>query len=552
MSGPPIPKDSATIAPARLTRPSRRRGAVSLAAALALLLVGRRPARRPQDKDPLRRQGQRRRDHQSDLAVAEEEAGQNFRRCRRTPSATTWSQFVADMILVSQGRRGQEAGRQRPTFKQRLAFARNKLLMEALLQSTGKAALTDEAMHKVYDEAVKQMGDEQEVHARHILVGTEDEKASKEAEDKIKAIIARLKKGEDFAKLAKEMTEDPSGKAERRRSRLFHQGPDGAGFAEVAFKLDKGQISEPVKTQFGWHVIKVEDKRSKPAPTFDEVKPQIETFVTRKAQAELVDQAARRAPRSSRSYKPSEPPAPSRAATPATGRRSKRDRIRHSEFVMAGARAGAFRSAQARSLNGRRLIASDAPMSTAVSPLAPTARAGHAGDRRRAPRDRRGRHPLRRAAPTCCWRCSTRARPSPASSPGRNARRRRSTGAARSSKAGKARALVVNSGNANAFTGKSGRAGGQAHRRASPPRPRGCKPTEVFLASTGVIGEPLDAAKFDAGDGRPGASARSRGDWLDAAQGDHDHRHLPEGRDRHGAHRQRRRSPSTASPRAPA
>ena len=59
-------------------------------------------------------------------------------------------------------------------------------------------------------------------------------------------------------------------------------------FADAAFKLPKGDISEPVKSQFGWHIIRVEDKRKKPAPDFDTVKPQLEAYVMRKAQAEMV------------------------------------------------------------------------------------------------------------------------------------------------------------------------------------------------------------------------------------------------------------------------
>jgi peptidyl-prolyl cis-trans isomerase C len=134
------------------------------------------------------------------------------------------------------------------------------------------------------------MGQEQEVHARHILIraAAGDDKASKEAEDKIKAVIVRLKQGEDFSKVASEITEDPSGKANGGDLNYFSKEQMVPEFSDTAFKLDKGQISEPVKTQFGWHVIKVEDKRVKPVPKFEEVKPQIEQYVTRKAQADLV------------------------------------------------------------------------------------------------------------------------------------------------------------------------------------------------------------------------------------------------------------------------
>jgi peptidyl-prolyl cis-trans isomerase C len=198
-------------------------------------------------------------------------------------------QFVADMILVSKAAEDKKFG-DSADFKRKLEFARKKLLMEGLLQSVGKQGLTDAAMHQVYDEAVKQIGDEKEVHARHILfrAPTSDDKAGKEAEDKVKAVIARLKKGEDFAKVAGEVTEDPSGKANGGDLGYFTKEQMVPEFSDAAFKLEAGQISEPVKTQFGWHVIKVEEKRTKPAPKFEDVKPQIENFVTRKAQAELV------------------------------------------------------------------------------------------------------------------------------------------------------------------------------------------------------------------------------------------------------------------------
>ena len=267
--------------------PVRSRQSGFYAAFLALLVVAAGPAG-AQDKDPVVAKVNGIEIHQSDLAVAEDEAGQIP---PMSPEAKQdyLMQFVADMILVSKAAEEKKLG-DGPEFKRKVEFARKKLLMENLLQSVGKEALTDEAMRKVYDEAVKQIGDEKEVHARHILFRAQagDDKAGKEAEDKIKAVIARLKKGEDFAKVAGEVTEDPSGKANGGDLGYFTKEQMVPEFSEAAFKLDKGQISDPVKTQFGWHVLKVEDKRVKPAPKFEDVKPQIENFVSRKAQAELV------------------------------------------------------------------------------------------------------------------------------------------------------------------------------------------------------------------------------------------------------------------------
>ena len=270
--------------------PASLRRTALLLATLALLAAPAAPlfAQDAPGKDPVVAKVNGIEIHQSDIAVAEEEAGQLP---PMTPDAKKdyLVQFMADMILGSKAAEDKKLG-DSAAFKSKLEFARRKLLMESLLQSTGKDALTDEAMHKVYDEAVKQMGDEQEVRARHILVRAApgDDKASKEAEDKIKAVIARLNKGEDFSKVAAEVTEDPSGKANGGDLGYFGKEQMVPEFADVAFKLDKGKISDPVKTQFGWHVIKVEDKRAKTPPKFEEVKPQVEQYVVRKAQADLV------------------------------------------------------------------------------------------------------------------------------------------------------------------------------------------------------------------------------------------------------------------------
>jgi peptidyl-prolyl cis-trans isomerase C len=285
--------------------------------AAALLIAAAAPlsAQTPAGDDPLLAKVNGIEIHQSDLNAVEEEAGQIP---PMTPDAKRdyLLAFFTDMILVSKAAEDQRLA-DTPEFKRKVEFNRKKALMSALLEKTGKAALTDEAMHKVYDDAVKQMTPEAEVHARHILIRApaDDEKASKAAEDKIKAVIVRLNKGEDFGKVAGEVTEDPSGKANGGDLGYFSKEQMVPEFADAAFNLYKGKISGPVKTQIGWHVIKVEDKRTKPLPAFDEVKTQIEAYVTRKAQADLVTKL-RESAKVEKFYKSEAPADPAKPAEP--------------------------------------------------------------------------------------------------------------------------------------------------------------------------------------------------------------------------------------------
>ena len=217
--------------------------------------------------------------HQSDLALAEDEIAANMPAMTADRKREYLVTYLADIIVLAQAAEQQKLSDD-PDVKRQLDFERKKVLMEALLQKAGAAAQTDEALHKVYDEAVKQMGNEQEVHARHILVPTEDE---------AKAIEAELKNGADFATLAKQKSKDPGGATNGGDLGWFSKDQMVPEFADAAFKLDKGQISDPVHTKFGWHIIQVEDKRIKPTPTFDAVKPQLQNYVAHRAQAELVD-----------------------------------------------------------------------------------------------------------------------------------------------------------------------------------------------------------------------------------------------------------------------
>jgi peptidyl-prolyl cis-trans isomerase C len=273
-----------------VTKTASRLGLAAMAGCLTMALIAG-PVR-AEDKVLAKVNGSEIR--QSDVALAEEELGPSLAQMDPATKDENVLSFLIDMKIVAKAAEDKKV-QDNEDFKKRLAFTRNRLLMDSLLASEGKSATTDEAMKKVYEDASKQISGEEEVHARHILVETEDE---------AKAVADELKKGADFAELAKKKSKDP-GASDGGDLGFFTKDQMVPEFSQAAFALEPGKMSDPVKSQFGWHIIKVEEKRKRKAPDFEQVKTQIETYVVRKAQADYVGKL-REAAKVERTDKPDE------------------------------------------------------------------------------------------------------------------------------------------------------------------------------------------------------------------------------------------------------
>jgi peptidyl-prolyl cis-trans isomerase C len=164
-----------------------------------------------------------------------------------------------------------EAGRkehleQDPELQVRLKRYEDRLIQEAYLNQAIKAAETEDQLKARYQTFAKDTAGREEVHAQHILVKTEDE---------AKSVIAELDKGADFGELAKKYSTDPSASSGGDLGYFGHDDMVKA-FTDAAFALSPGRYSKtPVKTEFGWHVIKVEDRRAGKPPSFEEAREQL-------------------------------------------------------------------------------------------------------------------------------------------------------------------------------------------------------------------------------------------------------------------------------------
>lgn len=161
------------------------------------------------------------------------------------------------------------------------AFVKNQITTEMYINKFQEKivkdlGLTDETLKQYYEKNIDTYNNE-EVQASHILVNEEE---------KAKEILGKIKAGEDFAKLAKEFSKDPGSAANGGDLGTFGRGMMVPEFEEVAFSLKAGEVSDVVKTQFGYHIIKVMDKKEK-LSTFEEVKENIRANMIQKG---IVDQ----------------------------------------------------------------------------------------------------------------------------------------------------------------------------------------------------------------------------------------------------------------------
>lgn len=250
----------------------------TLALALALLAVPAwaQPAK-PVAKDPVVARVNGFDIYRSDV----EDALRNLPpEARQQPVEKLYNAVLDNMIgttLVAQAARRAKV-QDDPAVKRALGLVQDQVLSQLYFQRLVEKSVTEAKLKAAYDKYVKTAPPREEVNARHILLPTEAE---------AKAVIEQLKKGADFAALAKEKSADPAGRASGGELGWFTKDEMVPEIADAAFKLKKGEFTAtPVKTQFGWHVVKVEDRRKAAPPTFEQIRPQLFSQLAREVAAE--------------------------------------------------------------------------------------------------------------------------------------------------------------------------------------------------------------------------------------------------------------------------
>jgi len=212
---------------------------------------------------------------EADVRFAESEIGSDLGSLPEATKRRVLVEYLIENQLFAEAAEGEKLA-STPEFDGRMQYWRRRALRDTYFDAAVKNAVTEAQAKALYDQQIKLLKPEEEIKARHILV---------ESEEKAKEIAEKIAHGADFAEMAKQYSKDPGTKDDGGSLGYFTRGQMVPQFEEAAFKLETGDVSEPVQTQFGWHLIQVEDRRQRKPPEFDVIKDRlIASMIHRKAQ----------------------------------------------------------------------------------------------------------------------------------------------------------------------------------------------------------------------------------------------------------------------------
>jgi peptidyl-prolyl cis-trans isomerase C len=202
---------------------------------------------------------------EGDMKLAEAEIGSDLGTLPEATRRRVLVEFLIENQLFADAAEGQNLA-SGAAFNERLQYWRRRALRDVYFDTTVRNAIKDADAKKHYDSLVGTAAPEEEVRARHILV---------ESKDKARDLFEKLAHGSDFAQLAKEHSKDPGSKDQGGELGYFTRGQMVPQFEEAAFKLKKGEVGEPFQSQFGWHIVRVDDRRQRSTPPFEAVKDRV-------------------------------------------------------------------------------------------------------------------------------------------------------------------------------------------------------------------------------------------------------------------------------------
>ena len=215
----------------------------------------------------------------NDMSLVEDELMAVYGQLPEEQRFQTLVGYMVNRILASEA--AKKAGLENDADVAKIkAFMERKALQDVYIAKMLMERVREEDVTAYYGKEIVNGPVEEEVRARHILLD------NREAAD---AVVADLENGADFAALAKERSKGPSGPSGGDLG-YFSKQSMVPPFSDAAFKLAAGETSPPVQTQFGWHVIRVEDRRNRPVPPFDQVRDQIYQLLISEAQRDIYDE----------------------------------------------------------------------------------------------------------------------------------------------------------------------------------------------------------------------------------------------------------------------